>query len=122
MIRAVTDEADLELCTRICSAVEDVAPTAEQMRAVQDRLLLDPDGGYDLVKGGKKAGQAIRDDYREHRYHQPSDEWRADWDLSGPVEDLKALYQVGETLANSTQWPNWYRGNEFRAIRDKEMK
>jgi len=84
--------------------------------------MLDPDGGYDLVKGGKKAGQAIRDDYREHRYHQPSDEWRADWDLSGPVEDLKALYQVGEALANSTQWPNWYPGNEFRAIRDKEMK
>jgi Zn-dependent M28 family amino/carboxypeptidase len=84
--------------------------------------VLDPDGGYDLIKGGKKAGQAIRDDYREHRYHQPSDEWRADWDLTGPVEDLKALYQVGETLANSTQWPNWYPGNEFRAIRDKEMK
>ena len=84
--------------------------------------MLDPDGGYDLVKGGKKAGQAVRDDYREHRYHQPSDEWRADWDLSGPVEDLKALYQVGETLANSTQWPNWYAGNEFRAMRDKEMK
>ena len=84
--------------------------------------MLDPDGGYDLIKGGKKAGQAIRDDYREHRYHQPSDEWRADWDLSGPVEDLTALYQVGETLANSTAWPNWYRGNEFRALRDKEMK
>jgi Zn-dependent M28 family amino/carboxypeptidase len=84
--------------------------------------VLDPDGGYDLIKGGKKAGQAIRDDYREHRYHQPSDEWRADWDLAGPVEDLKALYQVGESLANSTAWPNWYPGNEFRAIRDKEMK
>jgi hypothetical protein len=25
-------------------------------------------------------------------------------------------------VANSTQWPNWYPGNEFRAIRDKEMK
>ena len=42
MIRAVERDADLELCARICSAVEDVAPTTEQLRAVQDRLLLDP--------------------------------------------------------------------------------
>ena len=84
--------------------------------------MLDPDGGYDLVKGGTKAGQAARDHYREHDYHAPSDEWHADWDLSGVADDLKALYQVGETLANSTAWPNWYKGNEFRAIRDKQMK
>lgn len=84
--------------------------------------MLDPDGGYDLVKGGKKAGQALRDDYREHRYHAPSDEWQANWDLSGVVDDLQVLYRVGEEIANSTAWPNWYRGNEFRAIRDKSMK
>jgi Zn-dependent M28 family amino/carboxypeptidase len=84
--------------------------------------MLDPDGGYDLVKGGTKAGQALRDRYREHDYHAPSDEWHADWDLSGTVDDMKALYQVGDTLANSTSWPNWYPGNEFRAIRDKQMK
>ena len=83
--------------------------------------MLDPEGGYDLVKGGRKAGQAIRDDYREHHYHGPSDEWHADWDLSGVVDDVKALHQVGDTLANSTAWPNWYPGNEFRAIRDKQM-
>ena len=58
MIRPVTDEADLELCTRICSAVEDVAPTAEQMRAVQDRLLLDPDGGYAYVTHSNVVGGA----------------------------------------------------------------
>jgi Zn-dependent M28 family amino/carboxypeptidase len=83
--------------------------------------VLDPDGGYDLVKGGKKAGQAVRDDYREHQYHQPSDQWRADWDLTGQVDDVEALYQVGDTLANSDTWSNWYPGNEFRAIRDKTM-
>jgi Zn-dependent M28 family amino/carboxypeptidase len=83
--------------------------------------MLDPDGGYDLVQGGRKAGQALRDDYRNRYYHQPSDEWRADWDLSGVVDDMKALYQLGEKLANSNAWPDWYKGNEFRAIRDKEM-
>ena len=81
--------------------------------------MLDPDNGYDLVTGGKAAGQAVRDDYTAHHYHQPSDEYNPRWDLSGPVQDLKALYALGETLANSDQWPNWYPGNEFRAVRDR---
>jgi len=58
MIRAVAGDADLELCARICSAVEEVAPTAEQLRAVQDRLLLDPDGGYAYVNDSSVVGSA----------------------------------------------------------------
>ena len=81
--------------------------------------MLYPDGGFDLLSGGKAVGQAVRDDYREHRYHQPSDEFDPHWDLSGPIQDIKALYAFGETLANSDGWPNWYPGSEFRAIRDK---
>jgi Zn-dependent M28 family amino/carboxypeptidase len=83
--------------------------------------MLDPGGGYDLLNGGTAAGKALRDDYRIHHYHQPSDEWQANWDLSGPVSDLDALYSVGEQIVNSDAWPNWYEGNEFRAIRDREM-
>jgi Zn-dependent M28 family amino/carboxypeptidase len=81
--------------------------------------MLDPDGGFDLDVGGKAAGQAARDDYLAHHYHQPADEFDPKWDLSGPIQDLQALYVFGETLANSDQWPDWYKGNEFRAIRDK---
>jgi GNAT superfamily N-acetyltransferase len=58
MIRTVAGDADLELCARICSAVEDVAPTAEQLLAVQDRLLLDPDGGYAFVNHSSVVGSA----------------------------------------------------------------
>ncbi len=83
--------------------------------------MLDPGGGYDLLAGGTDAGKKIRDDYRINHYHQPSDEWHADWDLSGAVSDLDALYTLGDELANSDEWPNWYDGNEFRAIRDKTM-
>ncbi len=84
--------------------------------------MLDPGGGYDLIAGGTDAGHTIREDYTLHHYHQPSDEWKADWDLSGPVQDLDALYTVGDEIANSDAWPNWYDGNEFRAIRDKSME
>jgi Zn-dependent M28 family amino/carboxypeptidase len=81
-----------------------------------------PGGGYDLLDGGKDAGKKVRDDYRINHYHQPSDEWQASWDLSGPVSDLDVLYALGDELANSNDWPNWYDGNEFRGIRDQSLK
>ncbi|HXC56268.1 MAG TPA: M28 family peptidase [Rhizomicrobium sp.] len=83
--------------------------------------MLDPAGGYDMVVGGKARGQAIRDDYRANHYHQPSDEFNPSWDVSGQIDDLLALYTLGDTLANSDRWPNWYKDNEFRAIRDKSL-
>jgi Zn-dependent M28 family amino/carboxypeptidase len=81
--------------------------------------MLDPDNGFDLVVGGTQAGRAVREAYTTKHYHQPSDEYDPNWDLSGPVSDLQVLYALGHTLANSTQWPNWLPGNEFRAIRDR---
>jgi Zn-dependent M28 family amino/carboxypeptidase len=83
--------------------------------------MLYPGGGYDLVNGGTAAGQKVRDEYRVNHYHQPSDEYNPKWDLSGPVADAKVYYAVGHDLANSDAWPNWYKGNEFRATRDKSM-
>jgi mycothiol synthase len=58
MIRAAAGDADLELCARICGAVDEVTPAAEQLRAVQDRLLLDPDGGYAYVNHSSVVGTA----------------------------------------------------------------
>ncbi|HTQ14662.1 MAG TPA: M28 family metallopeptidase [Rhizomicrobium sp.] len=84
--------------------------------------MLNPGGGYDLIDGGTAAGHALRQDYLLHHYHQPSDEWQANWDLSGPISDLDALYTLGDEIASSDDWPDWYPGNEFRAIRDRSMK
>ena len=78
-----------------------------------------PGGGVDLVDGGTAAGKALRDDYTAHHYHQPSDEWKADWDMRGPLEDVEAFYLVGDTLANSDAWPGWKQGSEFKAAYDK---
>jgi mycothiol synthase len=58
MIRPVADDADLELCARIAGAVEEVSPTIEQLRAVRERLLLDPDGGYAYVSHSSVVGSA----------------------------------------------------------------
>ncbi len=46
----------------------------------------------------------------------------ANWDLSGPIAGSRgSITRSATKLANSDAWPNWYKGNEFRAIRDKEM-
>ncbi len=75
--------------------------------------------GLDLVKGGVAAGEAAHRDYVTHRYHQPADEWRADWDLSGAAQDLDLYFALGQYLANSRAWPGWPAGSEFKAARDQ---
>ncbi|WP_367348434.1 M28 family metallopeptidase [Sphingobium yanoikuyae] len=77
------------------------------------------EGGEDLVQGGTAAGMAAAEDYTEHRYHGPKDEYDPNWDWTGVAADLKLYYDVGRALANTTDWPNWVDGDEFRAIRDK---
>jgi Zn-dependent M28 family amino/carboxypeptidase len=75
--------------------------------------------GRDLVDGGVERGKALSDAYTKDRYHQPADEWSADWDMSAVVPDLTLLYNTGRTLADSRSWPDWSQDSEFRAIRDK---
>lgn len=77
------------------------------------------EGGEDLVKGGPAAGARAAKDYEEHRYHGPKDEYDPKWDWSGVKADLKLYYDVGRALANTTDWPNWMQGDEFRAVRDR---
>ncbi len=80
--------------------------------------MLYADAGIDLVDGGEAAGRALGEEYTAKRYHQPSDEYSDDWDLSGMAGQMEILYEVGEQVANSPDWPNWRPTNEFRAIRD----
>ncbi|MBX3698678.1 MAG: M28 family metallopeptidase [Dokdonella sp.] len=74
--------------------------------------------GNDWVEGGIEAGEAAGKDYVSKRYHQPADEWQADWSFAGMVHDLPLLYQLGNDLANSRRWPEWGKDSEFRAIRE----
>jgi len=77
------------------------------------------DSGDDMVNGGIARGEALAADYTAHHYHQPSDEWSAQWDFTGIANDAAMLHAVGEQLANSREWPNWSPDSEFRATRDQ---
>ncbi|MFZ6024382.1 MAG: M28 family metallopeptidase [Bacteroidota bacterium] len=77
--------------------------------------------GIDVIKKGKAFGQKLEDDYTDKHYHQPSDGYDpVTWSMSGAINDLKWLFQVGKKLAFETHMPKWKAGSEFRAKREKQ--
>jgi len=62
------------------------------------------------------------DEYDSTDYHQPSDEVHPDWDLSGAVQDVQLLFEVGYQVANGDKFPEWKAGSEFKAKRETMLK
>jgi Zn-dependent M28 family amino/carboxypeptidase len=79
-----------------------------------------PNMGRDLVEGGAERGNALARAYYTERYHRATDEYSPDQDWSGGARDLALYFTIGLELANSSAWPNWAEGNEFRALRDAQ--
>lgn len=88
-------------------------------RGVPVLLIMGIAGGADLVDGGREAGDQWIADYIGNCYHQTCDEWSPDWDLRGAVEDITLFKVILEDLGNSTRWPQWKSGSEFKAIREQ---
>lgn len=79
--------------------------------------------GIDHVEKGKEYGKQLQEEYVSQYYHKPADAYDPKrWNLDGAVDDVQLLYQVGRNLANSTRWPGWKEGSEFKAIRDSYFK
>jgi Zn-dependent M28 family amino/carboxypeptidase len=74
--------------------------------------------GRDLVNGGRAAGDAWAQAYTADRYHQPADELTPDMNFDGMAQDGELMLELGRRLANSTEWPSWKDGSEFKATRD----
>ncbi len=81
-------------------------------------LLMGIAGGADLVEGGREAGDQWIRDFISSCYHQTCDEWSADMDLRGAVQDIELFQWIIQDLGSSTRWPEWKPGSEFKAIRD----
>jgi Zn-dependent M28 family amino/carboxypeptidase len=78
--------------------------------------------GVDFIGKDSTYGMTKRDEFEEKDYHQPSDEIKPDWDLSGAIADARALFKVGYLVAQADRMPEWKAGNEFKAKRDSMMK
>lgn len=55
--------------------------------------------------------------YGRDHYHSPFDQLDPSWELSGMVEDVRFLFDVGVTLSNEDKFPQWKEGSEFKAKR-----
>src|SRR5437660_4374801 len=62
------------------------------------------------------------DEFDSTDYHQVTDEIRPDWDLSGAVQDVQLLFEVGYQVANDDKFPEWKPRSEFKAKRDSMLK
>ena len=51
--------------------------------------------------------------YWEAHYHQPSDEVRDEWDLTGLERDLRIFFRTARAVADADEMPRWRPGNEF---------
>lgn len=77
------------------------------------------ESGEDSVDHGREWGAAQAQEYTDNRYHAPADEYDPNWDLSGSAEDIRMYFDIATKLANSADFPEWFEGNEFKAIRDE---
>jgi Zn-dependent M28 family amino/carboxypeptidase len=68
--------------------------------------------GHDLVWGEEKEK-----DYVTHRYHQPSDEYRADMDFTADAKLAKIGLVLGWDVANQPTLAGWQPGDEFEKAR-----
>ena len=76
------------------------------------------ESGEDSIDYGREWGAAQAQEYTDNRYHAPGDEYDQNWDLSGAAEDINLYFEITNELANSLDFPQWFDGNEFKALRE----
>jgi Zn-dependent M28 family amino/carboxypeptidase len=80
------------------------------------------DGGTDYVGRPPEWGKEINEAWTEKHYHQPTDEYRDDWDLAGMVEDVRLVFFLTVKAADAREMPRWRRGDEFEAVRERALR
>ncbi len=73
--------------------------------------------GHDLEWGIQQERE-----YNLHHYHQPSDEFHADWDFSGIAEIARFGFDLGWQAASQAQGIGWQPGDEFEAVRKASLQ
>jgi Zn-dependent M28 family amino/carboxypeptidase len=73
---------------------------------------------------GEKAEWAkrMREEYGEKHYHNPSDEFSPDWDLSGAAQLARVGLLLGWKVANMPELLSFKEGDEFYQVRQDSFK
>jgi Zn-dependent M28 family amino/carboxypeptidase len=78
--------------------------------------------GIEIIGKPPEYGKQKRDEFGAKHYHQPSDEVDPNWDLSGAVQDIQLLFEVGYQVGNGDKFPEWKAESEFKSKRDTTLK
>lgn len=77
--------------------------------------------GIQVIGKPEGWGKRQQEEWVETKYHQTSDEYDANWDLRGAVQDVRLLFHVGLLAANEQALPAWVPGDEFEAARKQAL-
>lgn len=78
-------------------------------------------GGSDYIEEDKKSAKKWNL-IRGGCYHQVCDEYKEGWNWDAALQDVQILFEAGYLLSMDKEYPNWYKGTEFKAIRDKDRQ
>jgi hypothetical protein len=66
-------------------------------------------------------GRLLHEKFTRERYHQPSDQIDATWNLDGAVDDVQLITVTTLRVADAPRMPEWRKGDEFEAARRKAL-
>ncbi len=69
----------------------------------------------------REWGEQQAQDYNEHHYHQPSDEYHPEMDFSGDARMARFGFALGWKAATQSGLISWQPGDEFEAARKKSQ-
>lgn len=73
--------------------------------------------GNDYVGHPKEWGAQKFKEYNDAHYHQPSDEFRADWNFQGMIQEADFALAIGRRVADAATMPKFNPGDEFAGKR-----
>jgi len=73
--------------------------------------------GSDYIGHTKEWGEKKFKEYNEAHYHQPSDEFRDDWDFRGMIQEADFAMAIGRRVADAPAMPKFNPNDEFAKAR-----
>jgi hypothetical protein len=74
-----------------------------------------PQTGYLDEQGRRDRNRALADQWSAKHYHQPSDQWRPEYNAQWGAHELQFDFLLGLAVANDDDRPRWNPGDSFGA-------
>lgn len=76
-------------------------------------------GGSDFIGKPADYSEKLFADFNKNHYHQPSDEFREEWQFDGMIQMLDVVMAIGMRASNEAKLPAYYPGDEFAKAQPK---